>query len=104
MAGMPVLWESTDQFGNMFIGVSHASDLAEFLPDVKNLVEELEQRHADGVVTVDFGFGEVNGPNPDAVSHVLQSAWLEECDADEVFSAIEASFGDWGSRLTLARA
>lgn len=99
-----MLWESTDQFGNMFIGVSRAQSPAELAEDFTSLVEELKQRGNEGQVTVDFGFGEINGPNPDAVSHVLQVAWLEECDADAVFGELIEVFGEMDSGFDLVRA
>lgn len=101
---MGVLWESTDQFGNMFIGVSSATSVEELGADLKSLVEELSQRGSEGKVTVDFGFGEINGPDPDAVSHVLQVPWLEECAADEVFAGIDGMFAELGCSFDLNRA
>lgn len=102
--GMAVLWESTDQFGNMFIGVSSAESVEELAGDLRSLVEELSQRGNEGKVTVDFDFGEINGPDPEAVSHVLQCAWLGECDGDSVFGEIEQVFGELGSGFELGRA
>lgn len=85
-------WESTDQFGNMFIGVSESTDVASFEPDFGSLLDELAARQqGDVVVTVDFGYGGVNGPDPDAVSHVLQVPWLCDCDQDAVLSTLT----DW---------
>jgi hypothetical protein len=101
---MAVLWESTDQFGNMFIGMSSAQSIAELGEDFASLVEELKQRGNEGQVTVDFGFGEINGPNPDAVSHVLQVAWLEECEADVVFGELKEIFGEMECGFELVRA
>lgn len=99
-----MLWESTDQFGNMFIGVSSAQSVEKLGEDFASLVEELKQRGDEGQVTVDFGFGEINGPNPDAVSHVLQVAWLEECDADMVFGELTEIFGEMECGFELVRA
>lgn len=100
---MALLWESTDQFGNMFIGVSSAESVEELADDLRSLVEELGQRGSEGKVTVDFDFGEINGPDPDAVSHVLQCAWLSECDGDEVFGEIEGVFGEMDCGFELCR-
>ncbi len=101
---MPVLWESTDQFGNMFIGVSSAESVGDLEADLRSLVEELSQRGKEGKVTVDFDFGEINGPDPEAVSHVLQCAWLSECDGDAVFGEIQQVFEEMGSGFELGRA
>jgi hypothetical protein len=101
---MAVLWESTDQFGNMFIGVSSAVSVDELSGDLRSLVDELIQRGSEGKVTVDFDFGEINGPDPEAVSHVLQCPWLGECDGDTVFGEIERVFGEMDCGFELARA
>lgn len=100
---MAVLWESTDQFGNMFIGVSSAQSMDELREDIRSLVEELSQRGNEGQVTVDFGYGEINGPNPEAVSHVLQVAWLEECDQDQIYKEIGELFNSLDCAFKLNR-
>ena len=86
-------WEATDNFGNLNVGVSEASSLEELRGDLENLVEELHHRHPDGgQITVDFEYGEVNGPNPDEVSHVMQVAWL--AGRGEDFEAICGVVGE----------
>lgn len=74
-------WESTDQFGNMFIGVSKSRDVKGLRSEILSMLSELNSRNEGGyTVTVDFAYGEINGPNPHEVSHVLQVEWLSDCD------------------------
>lgn len=83
-------WTPTDQFGNLNIGVSNAQSLDELRPDLESLIVELKDRAGDDFrVTVDLEYAEINGPDPDRVSHILQVAWLEG-QAPEVASQIES--------------
>lgn len=71
-------WTPTDQFGNLNVGVSTAQSLEQLRPDLESLVLELRDRWGDDFkVTVDLGYAEICGPDPDRVSHILQVAWLE---------------------------
>lgn len=80
-------WEATDNFGNLNVAVSEASSLEELRGDLESLVEELHHRHPDGgKISVDFSYGEVNGPDPEEVSYVMQVAWLMGREGD--FEAI----------------
>lgn len=83
-------WTPTDQFGNLNVGVSTAQSLDELKPDLESLIVELKDRAGeDFKVTVDLDYAEINGPDPDRVSHILQVAWLEGQSA-EVASQIES--------------
>lgn len=74
---LAVIWESTDQFGNMFIGVSDSTGPDGLYDELLSLATEVGVRRREGVVlTVDFGYGEINGPDPEEVTHVLQVPWL----------------------------
>lgn len=72
-------WEATDQFGNLYIGISDSTGLDDLQPEINSLVEELARRApTNRSVSVDFSYGEIKGPNPDEVSHIIQVPWLTE--------------------------
>jgi len=71
-----MIWESTDQFGNMYVGVSDASDWTQAAEHIRALVAELAARQDTFIVSYDTDFGDLNGPHPDQVTHVLQMPWL----------------------------
>lgn len=70
-------WDPTDQFGNLFIGESAATTLDELAPEIMSMISELRSR-TDGPITVsvDVEYGDINGPDPDQVSHVLKAPFL----------------------------
>lgn len=79
-------WEGTDQFGNLFIGVSDATSIDELRPHLASLVEQLKIR-TEGrpmTITVDTEYGEINGPDPNGVSHVIRCGWVEGLPAEYV--------------------
>ncbi|MBX3096010.1 MAG: hypothetical protein KF812_04035 [Fimbriimonadaceae bacterium] len=92
-----MIWEATDQFGNMYVGVSGANSWDEAGRDIAALVEELAARSDEFVVSVDCEFGDMNGPHPDQVSHVLQMPWISE--QANAFPRIEALVQDAALRL-----
>lgn len=77
---MDVQWEATDQFGNLYVGMSSATSFAQLSGHVQDLAEKLKERFPDGpiVITIDFEYGEINGPDPEGVSHVLQTPWITD--------------------------
>lgn len=86
-------WEATDQFGNLYVGVSTATSFGELTPHLQSLAEKLRERFPDEPITVtlDLEYAEINGPNPESVSHVIQCAWLSEqteLSAEELRAAI----------------
>ena len=86
-------WEATDQFGNLFVAMSEATSLDELKPQLTSLVEELQSRNPSGFqVTFDFGYGEINGPDPDQVSHVIQIPWIQEVGQDAGFLQAVTSY------------
>ena len=91
-----VNWEATDQFGNLYVGQSDASSIAELQPHVESLFEKLRER-CDGPiqVTIDLEYGQINGPHPEQVSHVLNVPMLEHLaasgmSAQQILSALVA--------------
>lgn len=88
--GNSMQWTPTDQFGNLNIGVSSAQSLDELRPDLESLIVELKDRAGeDFKVTVDLEYAEINGPDPERVSHILQVAWLEG-QSPEIAEQIES--------------
>lgn len=83
-------WTPTDQFGNLNVGVSTAHSLDELKIDLESLIVELRDRAGEEFkVTVDLEYAEINGPDPDRVSHILQVAWLEG-QSPEIVSQIDS--------------
>jgi hypothetical protein len=79
-------WQATDQFGNLFVAQSEATDFEALKPELASLVEELASRNGEGFrVTFDFEYGEINGPHPEQVSHVIRSEWLPSMAEDAGF-------------------
>lgn len=82
-------WEATDQFGNLYVGVSEASSWSELQPHIVSMVEEIQARTSSAIrLTIDLEYAEISGPDPDRVSHILKSSWLGGQDADEALSQI----------------
>lgn len=72
-----IVWEATDNFGNLMVARSEAESLADLKPDLASLVEEALHRTPLGArFAVDAAFGEISAPSGNAVSHVLQVSWL----------------------------
>ena len=70
-------WVATDQFGNLYVGACEAMSVEALLPDLESLLEKLTDRAgSEFKVTIDLEYGEINGPDPEQVSHVLQVPWL----------------------------
>lgn len=84
-------WSATDQFGNLYEGISDAQSLDELRPHVLSLIEQLHERVGEAFsVTVDIGYCEIVGPDPENVSHIMRVAWLEGQDKDEVRAGVSA--------------
>ena len=85
-------WEGTDQFGNLYVGVSEATSLEEIRPHLASLVEQLKLRAAGGPIriTVDTEYGEINGPDPNGVSHVIRCGWVEGLGAEVAQDILDA--------------
>lgn len=82
-------WQATDQFGNLYVGESDATSVEALRPALASLVEEVRERAGDGFrVTVDFGYREVCGPDPENVTHVLRVPWLGEAPRPETLAEI----------------
>ena len=77
-------WEATDQYGNLWVANSDAVCIEELRPHLASLIEQLVQR-TEGKpfrVTIDREYGEINGPDPDGVSHVIRCPWVEGLPAE----------------------
>ncbi len=78
-------WEATDQFGNLYVGVSEAESTDDLRPHLASLIEELCQRTPGPIqVTIDMSYAEINGPDPEQVAYVLQVPWLSGQGPDVV--------------------
>jgi hypothetical protein len=65
-------WEATDQFGNLYVGHSYAQVLSDLGPELEDMIDKLRDRSNGPIVlTIDMDYGQINGPLPDQVSHVL---------------------------------
>ncbi len=74
----PVHWEPTDQFGNLYIGTCEAFDVEDLREPLSSMLEELRQRTEGEIrLTVDLEYSEINGPDPEQVSHILRTTWFE---------------------------
>lgn len=91
---MAVQWEATDQFGNLFVAASTAGSVEELAADVGSLISELRSAGRSGVVSFDFEYCEINGPDPESVSHVLQVPWLADCDPEGLVGAIQGMLAE----------
>lgn len=77
-------WAATDQFGNLNIGESDAKTLDDLRPHIASLVEEVHARAGGAfVLTVDLDYTEINGPDPERVSHILRAPDLECFHSDQ---------------------
>lgn len=85
-------WEATDQFGNLWVGVSDAACIEDLRPHLASLVDQLVLR-TEGKpfkVTIDREYGEINGPDPDGVSHVIRCGWVEGLPAEQAQDIMDA--------------
>lgn len=93
---MAMRWESTDQFGNMYIGASEARSVEALMEDLIDLLNQLRLKAtALPQISIDIAYGEISGPCPDPVSYVLNCRWLQDRIANgeskaELMSEIKA--------------
>lgn len=85
-------WEATDQFGNLYVMTSTAVGIDELRPQLESLIEQLRVRTggAPFTVTVDTEYGEINGPDPNGVSHVIRCGWVEGLPAEQAQDVLDA--------------
>lgn len=85
-------WEATDQFGNLYVMMSTAVAIDELRPQLVSLVEQLNARTggAPFTITVDTEYGEINGPDPNGVSHVIRCGWVEGLPAEQAQDVLDA--------------
>ncbi len=88
-----MVWEPTDQFGNLYIGTVSAGGAEDLRPALASMFEELLHR-CDGevILTLDPDYGEINGPHPENVSHVLRCDWFGSgaMASEDMRGAVEA--------------
>ena len=74
-----MVWESTDQFGNLCVAVSEASSIAALQPELESMVEEVFLRN-EGAVTfsIDPSYGEISAPDGNQVTHILSVSLFQE--------------------------
>jgi len=73
-----VHWEPTDQFGNLYIGTCQAFDIEDLRAPLTSMLVELRERATGDIrLTIDLEYSEINGPDPEQVSHILRTSWLE---------------------------
>ncbi len=90
-------WTPTDQFGNLNKAESSAESWQELNPAIASLIDELTARHEGPIVlTIDLDYTEVNGPDPDRVSHILLVPWLAYQTRDDARTGMEGVLSDLG--------
>lgn len=88
-------WSSTDQFGNLNVATSDATTFEELRPDLASLIEELQLRTQGPIrITVDIDYTELNGPDPENVSHILQAPNLACFHSDQSPEEIRAAIAE----------
>lgn len=84
-------WQATDQFGNLNIAQSSAESFESLRPDLTSIINELIERAGQQFqLTIDFDFQEVNGPDPESVSHILRIPWLSTLSKDDACQEISS--------------
>jgi len=100
-------WQATDQFGNLYIATSDAQSVEELAPYLESLVDELMYRVGTTFgVTVDAPYGEIAGPHPSRVTHMLKVDWLSsagESDLEQIHTLIQDICADRGVHLESSR-
>ncbi|MBX3119569.1 MAG: hypothetical protein KF784_10925 [Fimbriimonadaceae bacterium] len=84
-------WTPTDQFGNLYEGISDAESLEALRPCLDSMIDELQERASGPIrMTVDIDYREINGPDPENVSHILRVAWFEGQDKSQIHAGVSA--------------
>jgi len=82
-------WEATDQFGNLYVGASQSTDALGLTEELRSMLTEIRERGAESaILTCDFEYCEISGPDPEQVSHILQVPWFAECEHDETIALV----------------
>lgn len=83
-------WEATDQFGNLFVATTDAQSPDGLAPDLDSLIDELTRRTPGPItLTINPAYQEITGPDPEAVSHILQIPWLDPTNCDACAQAVQ---------------
>lgn len=88
-----MIWEATDQFGNLYVAESSAMSLDELRPDLESLCVEIFARHpGDVVFSIDIGYSEISAPDGNQVSHRMTVPWFENSGLQP--NELEGAVGD----------
>ncbi len=102
----PMIWESTDQFGTLKIGVSAAESWEDLQEDIADLIVEMRALMPQGfALHIDPEDGQIVSPNPDQPNRILQCPWAADLpDAAEHVrrNCEELLDGEMGSGVTVA--
>ncbi|MEI8282973.1 MAG: hypothetical protein WCG75_11245 [Armatimonadota bacterium] len=76
-------WENTDQFGNLKVATSSATNIADVEPDLRDLARAVFDQHSENVkFSIDITYAEISAPRGDQVSHVLNLPFVSELVAN----------------------
>lgn len=72
-------WEATDNFGNLLVATSNATDDDSLQEHLASLVaESINRTPQNAIFTIDLAYAEVNAPHPGQVTHILTIPWLKD--------------------------
>ncbi len=70
-------WENTDQFGNLKVAESSATNLDDVADDLRDLARTVLDEHSDcPTFSVDVAYAEISAPRGDQVSHILNLPFI----------------------------
>lgn len=79
-----LIWQNTDQFGNLKAATSAATSLEELLPDLLDMISAvLANAPKDPKFSVDLEYREISAPDGNQVSHTLALPDLEPVSEDQ---------------------
>jgi hypothetical protein len=104
----PMIWESTDQFGTLKIGVSAAESWEDLQEDIADLIVEMRALMPQGfALHIDPEDGQIVSPDPDQPNRILQCPWAADqpdAAAQVRVAAAELLEGEMASGITLVGA
>ena len=99
-----IQWENTDQFGNLKIATSSATNLTDVELDLRDLAQAVFKEHGEEVTfSVDVAYAEISAPRSDQVSHLLNLPFVTDLIAagtnkgeiqDALTNQLEAMIGE----------
>ncbi len=67
-----LLWENTDQFGNLKVATSFATGLEDIESDLRDMARAVFEDHGEDVLfSIDVNYAEISAPKGDQVSYLL---------------------------------